>query len=109
MDYFFTEESMLRKFALIATAAGGLGLAALATTPAASLPLGPGIAPTIESDVVDAQYRRCHLRRSSRWVRCGGYNRPYGPYYGASPYYYGPGPYWGPRPFAPFPFFPFGW
>ncbi len=64
---------MLRKFALAVTAAGGLGLAALATTPAASLPFGPGLAPTIESEVVDVQYRRCHLRRSSRWVRCRGY------------------------------------
>ena len=105
---------MLRKFALIATAAGGLGLAALATTPAAALPLGPGIAPTIESDVVNVQYRNCHLRRSSRWVPCRGYNRPYAPNYGPAPYYgpgpyYGAGPYWGPRPFAPFPFFPFGW
>jgi hypothetical protein len=102
---------MLKKFALIATAASALGLAALATTPAAALPFGPGIAPTIESDVVAVQYRRCHLRRSSRYVRCGGYYRPYAPYYGPSygPYYGGPGPYWGPRPFAPFPFFPFGW
>ena len=99
---------MLRKFALIATAAGGLGLAALAATPAASLPLSPGLAPTIESEVVDVQYRRCHLRRNSRWVRCGGYYRGPYPYYGPGPYYYGPGPYWGPR-YAPFPFFPFGW
>lgn len=101
---------MLRKFALIATAASALGLAALATTPAASLPLSPGIAPTIESDVVDAQYRRCHVRRSSRYVRCRGYNRPYAPYYGPSygPYY-GPGPYYGRGPgIGPFPFF-FGW
>ena len=98
---------MLRKFALMAAAAGGLGLAALVSTPAASVPLSPGLAPTIESDVVDVQYRRCHLRRSSGWVRCRGYYRPYGPY----PYYgpsYGYGPYWGPRP-APFPFFPFFW
>lgn len=101
---------MLKKFALIATAASALGLAALATTPAASLPLSPGLTPAIASDVVDVQYRRCHLRRTSRYVRCRGYNQPYAPYYGPSYPYGGPGPYWGPRP-APFPFFPFpfGW
>ncbi len=101
---------MLRKLAFVVTTAGGLGLAALAATPAASLPLSPGLAPTIESEVVDVQYRRCHLRRSSRWVRCRGYYPGPYPYYGPYPRpYWGPGPYWGPRP-APFPFFPFfGW
>ncbi len=102
---------MLRKFALIATAAGALGLAALATTPAAALPLSPGIAPTIESDIVDVRHRPRHFRNSSGWVR--GYNRPYAPYrqpyYERRPYYgddYGYRPY---RRQGPgFPFF-FGW
>ena len=99
---------MVRKFALMITMASGLGFAALSSTPAASIPLSPGLVPTIEFSVVEVQYRRCHVRRYSGWVRCRGYYRPYyNPYYG--PYYGAPyGPYWGPRPFAPFPFF-FGW
>ncbi len=90
---------MLRKFALMLAAAGGLGLAVLVTTPAGSVPIGPGLAPTVQSAVEQAQYRRCHVRRNSRWAWCR-YRGPYGPY----PYPYW-GPYWGPP--APWPFFPF--
>jgi hypothetical protein len=97
------EEIMLRKFALVVIAAGGLGLMAL--PPANAAPAAPGLQPTIQSDVEQVRHRRCHVRRNSRWVRCPHWRRPYR-YYGY-PYYY-PGPYWGPwGPPAPWPFFPF--
>jgi hypothetical protein len=95
---------MLRKLAFGLAAAGGLGVAAMVATPAAAAPVAPGLQPTIQADVEPVHYRRCHLRRSSRWVRCGSWRRPY---YYPYPYYYRR-PYWGPwGPPAPWPFFPF--
>jgi hypothetical protein len=90
---------MLRKFALGLAVAGALGVAALASSPAGAAPAAPGFAPTIEADVEVVRHRRCHLRRSSRWVPCPHYYRPY-----YRPYY---GPYWGPPWPAPWPFWPF--
>jgi hypothetical protein len=92
---------MLRKLALGLAAAGGFGLAALLASPAVAAPAAPGLQPAIQSDVEQVRHRRCHVRHSSRWVRCPHWRRPY-----YRPYYYGP--YWGPwGPPAPWPFFPF--
>jgi hypothetical protein len=91
---------MLRKIAFMIAGAGGLSLAALSPVPgeAASVHLNAGIAPQVDSDVVQVRHRRCHRRWNSGWGCRYNYTNPqyysysyqpnyYRPYYSYRPYY----------------------